>query len=555
MAQALRATRRACNCGRSRRDLPSTSGAMSSGSSTDARALEEVRAGSLRELMAMHAAQPPVDVLVALFLAAPQENQRLRCELEAMRRILAAGSAESPAHAPASSPWAAETTTEQTEEAVAVAQPGASEVAAAEEDARAEGEGTPTEEGRAPPASADVLASPLPAQAAEASRERSRRRSHRLREASWSWLTEAEDGRAYWRPYDPDVCALVEQAFQMGQKAVCLSQDHVIVFHDMEQRLIEDAARPPPTPLTKSGSRSEAQRSGRAVKGRTAGAPLLPQAARPVRRHPSCGRAEALILLRERNASLRDGVWRAQLQQQLLREQFQAELGSAARRHAILHATHASSSAAAAAAAATVAAKARAAGVAGQISPRAAQGINGGGGGEDELATIGICLEHDALLGVVFVSSIRPGGSAALSGRVAVGDVILQVNDREVASLEDAAELLVGPAGSLVTLQLLWRGQTARVALVRQHTLVVAAGDGGQGDIGADIDLRMGLLTLIGLEEGGAAAASQGLLEGDVLVALDGKNSCPSVWLVCVRLSAFFLGGEVQGRYVPERSD
>ena len=159
------------------------------------------------------------------------------------------------------------------------------------------------------------------------------------------------------------------------------------------------------------------------------------------------------------------------------------------------------------------------------------------------------------MLGVVFVSSIRPGGSAALSGRVAVGDVILQVNDREVASLEDAAELLVGPAGSLVTLQLLWRGQTARVALVRQHTLVVAAGDGGQGDIGADIDLRMGLLTLNGLEEGGAAAASQGLLEGDVLVALDGENSCPSVWLVCVRLSAFFWGGEGQGRYVPERLD
>ena len=281
--------------------------------------------------MAMHAAQPPADVLLVLFLAAPQENQRLRCELEAMRRILAAGSAESQAHAPASSPWAAETATEHTEEAAALAPPGASEVAAAEKDARAEGEGTPTEEERVPPASAGS--------------ERSRRRSHRLREASWSWLTEAEDGRAYWKPYDPDVCALVEQAFQMGQKAVCLSQDHVIVFHDMEQRLIEDAARPPPTPLTKSGSRSEAQRSGRAVKGRTAGAPLLPQAARPVRRHPSCGRAEALILLRERNASLRDGVWRAQLQQQLLREQFQAELGSAARRHAILHATHASSSA------------------------------------------------------------------------------------------------------------------------------------------------------------------------------------------------------------------
>jgi hypothetical protein len=38
----------------------------------------------------------------------------------------------------------------------------------------------------------------------------------------------------------------------------------------------------------------------------------------------------------------------------------------------------------------------------------------------------------------------------------------------KVTCLEDAADHLVGPAGSLVLLSLLWRGRTATVPLVRQ---------------------------------------------------------------------------------------
>ncbi len=54
------------------------------------------------------------------------------------------------------------------------------------------------------------------------------------------------------------------QAWQMGQKAVCLSQRHFIVFGHMQQRLVDDETK-----------------------------------AREVRRHASCGRAEALVLLYE----------------------------------------------------------------------------------------------------------------------------------------------------------------------------------------------------------------------------------------------------------------
>ena len=80
---------------------------------------------------------------------------------------------------------------------------------------------------------------------------------------------------------------------------------------------------------------------------------------------------------------------------------------------------------------------------------------------------IGCCLEYDALLGVVFISSVRPGGPAALSGKVAVGDVIVKVDGTPVDCLQDAADLLVGPAGSLVLLSLLWRSAKVRARATR----------------------------------------------------------------------------------------
>ena len=225
----------------------------------------------------------------------------------------------------------------------------------------------------------------------------------------------------------------------------------------MEQRLIEDTPPVPPAPAL----RLKSGRTPQAVvadKGERAQRVL----SRPVRRHTSHGRAEALILLRERNAKLREGAWRSQLQHQSYQQQRHAELGSVARLHAASTATSALSAAAASAAAAAAA-----------QSPR---GLPGGGGEQGEgLVGIGCCLEYDPLLGVVFISSVRPGGSAALSGKVAVGDVIVKVDSTKVTCLEDAADHLVGPAGSLVLLSLLWRGRTATVALVRQHNLVLPA--------------------------------------------------------------------------------
>jgi hypothetical protein len=176
----------------------------------------------------------------------------------------------------------------------------------------------------------------------------------------------------------------------------------------MEQRLIEDTPPVPPAPAL----RLKSGRTPQAVvadKGERAQRVL----SRPVRRHTSHGRAEALIQLRERNAKLREGAWRSQLQHQhqSYQQQRHAQLGSVARLHAASTATSALSAAAASAAAAAAA-----------QSPR---GLPGGGGEQgDGLVGIGCCLEYDPLLGVVFISSVRPGGSAALSGKVAVGDVV-----------------------------------------------------------------------------------------------------------------------------------
>jgi hypothetical protein len=46
------------------------------------------------------------------------------------------------------------------------------------------------------------------------------RRASTISEKTWSWQTE----EGVWKEYEPEVCELVEQAFQMGQKAVCPSQ-------------------------------------------------------------------------------------------------------------------------------------------------------------------------------------------------------------------------------------------------------------------------------------------------------------------------------------------
>jgi len=231
-----------------------------------------------------------------------------------------------------------------------------------------------------------------------------------------------------------------------------------------------------------------------------------------------------LVALRERNAELRDGWWRAQQEQQKLQQAAQAEWGSAARSHALR--------------ASCTAAPPHPAGAGKGGLSKSWQGlgiVDGWG-----LVGIGCCLEHDPLLGVVFISSVRPGGAAALSGKVAVGDVLVKVDGTAVSSLEDAAELLVGPDGSLVVLELLWRGKTASVALVRQQTLVLPprdddpasetgsegiAGDGVEADapprwgvgIGAEIDFVRGVPTLISMVDGGAAVSSQGLqVRGEV---------------------------------------
>ena len=48
---------------------------------------------------------------------------------------------------------------------------------------------------------------------------------------------------------------------------------------------------------------------------------------------------------------------------------------------------------------------------------------------------------------------MRPGGPGALSGRIAVGDVLVQVDGDVIADMEAAAARLVGPVGSGVWLR------------------------------------------------------------------------------------------------------
>lgn len=383
---------------------------------------------------------------------------------------------------------------------------------------------------------------PLYAQAASSGRTRAEERVA-FRAAAWSWQNE----EGVWKEYEPAVCDLVEQAFQMGQKAVCPSQQHVIVFHEMEQRLVDDLPPQHPSSAPEKSTARPGKNSfhasstckktlaARGLASHTqapASRHSAAQLARPVRRHASCGRAEALVALRARNAELRDGWWRAQQEQQKMQQEAQAEHGRAGRLHA-----HASWSSAAATASQPTA-------VGNPADTRQGLRIGDGGG----LVGIGCCLEHDPLLGVVFISSVRPGGAAALSGKVAVGDVLVKVDGTAVASLEDAADLLVGPEGSLVILELLWRGKVATVALVRQHTLVLPTrsrgGTGAYADaegsgspraeavsqwrigIGVDVDFVKGVPTIVSLAEGGAAASSQGLQEGDEVVAIDGDACC-----------------------------
>lgn len=219
-----------------------------------------------------------------------------------------------------------------------------------------------------------------------------------------------------------------------------------------------------------------------------------PGVPRPVRRHRSFLRASALELLRRRNRRLREA-----------RRQAQAE--ERARIEARLAAAPAESPA----------------------------GVRHGDEGSLQCG-VGCRLSSNPLTGEVYVAQMDAAGPAALSGKVALGDVVLSVDAVAVSDPADAAERLLGAAATVVGVVLACGAQTApptteRVALLRQPPAGPGSGaggaaSGGKADCGVDLALRGGEVVVEAIRAGGAAAGS-GLLAGDEVLAVDGAVLAP----------------------------
>eukprot|EP00960_Hanusia_phi_P074765 768310-Hanusia_phi.AAC.2 len=80
---------------------------------------------------------------------------------------------------------------------------------------------------------------------------------------------------------------------------------------------------------------------------------------------------------------------------------------------------------------------------------------------------IGCSLGHDPLSGNIFIAHIRTDSAAALSGKLAAGDVLVKIDGERVTRMEDAS-LLIGPVGSVVEVELMYGETTVSVSVVRK---------------------------------------------------------------------------------------
>jgi len=140
--------------------------------------------------------------------------------------------------------------------------------------------------------------------------------------------------------------------------------------------------------------------------------------------------------------------------------------------------------------------------------------------------------------GAIVVRSLQLGGPAALSGRIAVGDILVSVGGQAVGGDRDkAGSLSSGESGTNVQLTIQDDAKVqSTVTLVRQDLIVQApASPPTEAGIGVKIERQQGdtvvVLTLV--PTGGASDVGGLLKQGDVLVSVDGKDvsgmACKSI--------------------------
>mmetsp|Transcript_27235 Transcript_27235/g.55599 ORF Transcript_27235/g.55599 Transcript_27235/m.55599 type:complete len:148 (+) Transcript_27235:163-606(+) len=112
----------------------------------------------------------------------------------------------------------------------------------------------------------------------------------------------------------------------------------------------------------------------------------------------------------------------------------------------------------------------------GAMGPNPYVSLSGG----EKLCGVGITFVEDSN-GALYVKSLVPGGSAAQSGQVQVGDVLFEVNENNVycTNPEQIGNLLLGVEGSQVELSFK-RSSTGSLHRVMLYRTSVAASPAAQ---------------------------------------------------------------------------
>ena len=131
--------------------------------------------------------------------------------------------------------------------------------------------------------------------------------------------------------------------------------------------------------------------------------------------------------------------------------------------------------------------------------------------------------------GAIVVRSVQLGGPAALSGRIAVGDIIVSVGGQAVGGDRDkAGSLSSGESGTNVQLIIQDDAKVhSTVTLVRQDLIVQApASPPMEAGIGVKIERQQGdtVVVLTAMPTGGASDVGGLIKLGDVLMSVDGKD-------------------------------
>eukprot|EP00281_Chroomonas_sp_CCMP1168_P031371 CAMPEP_0206245122 /NCGR_PEP_ID=MMETSP0047_2-20121206/18526_1 /ASSEMBLY_ACC=CAM_ASM_000192 /TAXON_ID=195065 /ORGANISM="Chroomonas mesostigmatica_cf, Strain CCMP1168" /LENGTH=564 /DNA_ID=CAMNT_0053670395 /DNA_START=122 /DNA_END=1814 /DNA_ORIENTATION=+ len=151
-------------------------------------------------------------------------------------------------------------------------------------------------------------------------------------------------------------------------------------------------------------------------------------------------------------------------------------------------------------------------------------------------AGIGLSLNTNDK-GELCVRKVIPGGPAAFSCQIAVGDSLMMVDGVDVVgeTTEEVARRIVGPEGEAITLTFRSKrtavsGQSVRmdndVSLIRQFPVTIPE-KLVKAQLGLGVELKQtdgDFLKVHSMLDGGGAALSGKLLVGDVIQAIDGRD-------------------------------